>query len=299
IDTLPTGRTTINVAVLIPGMTLSTTFSGEGQDVGGNRGEVQQTLSIHGSRGGDMRRMVDGLSMQSQGTSVSPFAANRVMVQEVAADTAAGSAEQSAGGVRMNIIPREGGNTFSGTMFAGATGEKLQGDNIDQELLDRGFISTSSVKNNWEFNPGFGGPIVRDRLWFFASGRASAVNNYISGALPNLNAGNPNSFAYAPDTSFRGSRDTLWRDINGRATWQVAQKNKVSFFLDYQDRCSCFDPGALTAPEGSADFKFPAKRLVTLTYTSPVTSRVLVEAGISHKPEDWGYFHHEGVDAAD
>jgi Carboxypeptidase regulatory-like domain len=297
IDTLPTGRTMINVGVLIPGMVLSQTFSGEAQDVGGNTGEVQQTLSIHGSRGGDMRRMVDGLSMQSQGTSVSAFAANGVMVQEVAVDTAAGSAEQSAGGVRMNIIPREGGNTFSGTMFAGATGEKLQGDNIDQELLDRGFISTSSVKNNWEFNPGFGGPIVRDRLWFFASGRASAVNNYIAGAVRNLNAGNPNSFAYAPDTSFRGSRDTLWRDINGRATWQVAQKNKVSFFLDYQDRCSCYDSRALTAPEASADFKFPAKRLVTLTYTSPVTSRVLVEAGMSHKPEDWGYFTHEGAEA--
>jgi hypothetical protein len=108
IDTLPSGRTTINVAVLIPGMQLSTTFSGEGQDVGGSTGEVQQTLSIHGSRGGDMRRMVDGLSMQSQGTSVSAFAANSGMIQEVTVDTAAGSAEQSAGGVRMNIIPREG-----------------------------------------------------------------------------------------------------------------------------------------------------------------------------------------------
>src|SRR5918993_5833560 len=106
IETLPTGRTTMNVAVLIPGMQLSTTFSGEGQDVGGNTGEVQQTLTIHGSRTGDMRRMVDGLSMQSQGTSTSAFAANEGMVQELVVDSAAGSAEQSSGGVRMNIIPR-------------------------------------------------------------------------------------------------------------------------------------------------------------------------------------------------
>ncbi len=119
IDTLPTGRTTLNVAALIPGMQLSTTFSGEGQDVGGNTGEVQQTLTIHGSRGGDMRRMVDGLSMQSQGTSVSAFAANAGMVQEVVVDSAAGSAEQSAGGVRMNIIPRDGGNIFAGSFFVG------------------------------------------------------------------------------------------------------------------------------------------------------------------------------------
>ena len=82
----------------------------------GSTGEVQQTLSIHGSRGGNMRRMVDGLSMQSQGASVSAFAANSGMIQEVTVDTAAGSAEQSAGGVRMNIIPREGGNTFTGSL---------------------------------------------------------------------------------------------------------------------------------------------------------------------------------------
>ena len=216
IDTLPTGRTTINVAVLIPGIQLSTTFSGEGQDVGGSTGEVQQTLSIHGSRGGDMRRMVDGLSMQSQGTSVSAFAANSGMIQEVTVDTAAGSAEQSAGGVRMNIIPREGGNTFTGSLFVTGTNEDLQSDNIDQELRDRGLISTSSVKSNWEINPAFGGPLLRDRLWFFVSGRTSSVNNYIPGAIANLNAGNRDSFAFAADPSFQGSRDTLWRNVNGR-----------------------------------------------------------------------------------
>ena len=96
---------------------------------------MQQTLSIHKEgRGGDMRRMVDGLSMQSQGTSVSAFAANSGMIQEVTVDTVAGSAEQSAGGVRMNIIPREGGNTFSGSLFLAGTSDDLQSDNIDDEL---------------------------------------------------------------------------------------------------------------------------------------------------------------------
>ena len=296
IDTLPTGRTTINVAVLIPGMTLSTTFSGEGQDVGGNTGEVQQTLSIHGSRGGDMRRMVDGLSMQSQGTSVSAFAGNSGMIQEVTVDTSAGSAEQSAGGVRMNIIPREGGNTFSGSLFLAGTSEDFQSNNIDDELRALGLVSASSVKSNWEVNPAFGGPLLRDRLWFFASGRTAAVNNYIANSVANFNAGDRNSFAFAPDASYKGSRDTLWQNVNARVTWQMDAKNKVSLFVDAQDRCSCIDSRALTAREASADFRFPWKRLVTATYTAPVTSRVLVEAGYAHKPEDWGYFTPEGLE---
>ena len=295
IDTLPTGRTTINVAVLIPGMNLSTTFSGEGQDVGGTTGEVQQTLTIHGSRGDDMRRMVDGLSMQSQGTSVSAFAANSGMIQEVTVDTAAGSAEQSAGGVRMNIIPREGGNRFSGSFFATGTNEHLQANNVDQRLTDLKIVTPNAVKSNWEVNPAFGGPIAKDRLWFFASGRAAAVNNYISGAVQNANGAA--SFAYAPDTSFRGSRDTLWRDINARLTWQATPKNKLSLFVDTADRCSCYDSRQLTTPEASADFVFPWKNLVTITYNSPLSGKLLLEAGFSHKPEDWGYFTHEGREA--
>src|SRR5499426_2726526 len=125
IDTLPTGRTTTNLAVLIPGMVLSTTFSGESQDVGGNTGDVMQALSIHGGRGGDLRRMVDGLSMQSFGPDSSAFSPNSGMIQEVAVDVAAGSAEQSTGGVRVNIIPREGGNQFTGSFYATGTSDSL------------------------------------------------------------------------------------------------------------------------------------------------------------------------------
>jgi hypothetical protein len=122
IDALPTGRTTTNMAVLIPGMVLSTTFSGEAQDVGGNTGDVMQALSIHGGRGGDLRRMVDGLSMQSFGANSSAFAPNSGMIQEVAVDVAAGSAEQSTGGVRVNVTSRlRGGVLAQGGISTGRT----------------------------------------------------------------------------------------------------------------------------------------------------------------------------------
>ena len=294
IDTLPTGRTTTNLAVLVPGMVLSTTFSGESQDVGGNTGDVMQSVAIHGGRGADLRRMVDGLSMQSFGPDSSAFSPNSGMVQEVVVDVAAGSAEQSTGGVRINIVPRDGGNNFTGSFFASGSSARFQSDNVDQTLRDRRFISASTVRSNFEINPTFGGPIRRDRLWFFASGRVSEVNNYMAGALRNANAGNANAFSYAPDSSFRGSRDSLWRSVNGRLTWQATQKNKVSVFMDVQNRCSCIDMRALTSPEASANFEFPTKRLVTLTYTAPITSRILIDAGFAHKPEDWGYFQPKG-----
>ena len=159
IDTLPTGRTTINVAVLIPGHAAV-------DDVQRRRAGRRRVNRAKCSR---RCRFTAAAAATCAGWSMASrcsrrahrsarFAANSGMIQEVTVDTAAGSAEQSAGGVRMNIIPREGGNTFTGSLFVTGTSEDLQSDNIDQELRDRGLVSTSSVKSNWEMNPAFGGP---------------------------------------------------------------------------------------------------------------------------------------------
>ena len=118
--------------------------------------------------------------MQSFGPDSSAFSPNSGMVQEVVVDVAAGSAEQSTGGVRINIIPRDGGNNFTGSFYASGTSDRFQSDNVDQKLRDRRFISASTVRSNFEVNPTFGGPVKRDQLWFFASGRVSQVNNYMT-----------------------------------------------------------------------------------------------------------------------
>jgi hypothetical protein len=145
----------------------------------------------------------------------------------------------------------------------------------------------------------FGGPIERDKVWFFSAARWYAVNNYIAGVVGNANAANPNVWTYAPDTSFRGSRDTLWTNVNTRVTWQVTPKNKASFFVDSQTRCSCFDARTLVAPESTADYRQPRMNTFSGTYSAPLTSRVLLEAAYLQKPDDWGYFTHEGDDRVD
>ena len=299
VDALPSGRTATNVAVLIPGINLSTTFSGEGQDVGGSTGDVMQSLTIHGSRGSDQRQMLDGINLGSEtgGGGTGGFSPNMGSVQEVTVDTSAVSAEQVNGGVRVNLIPREGGNTFRGSFFATASSGKLQGSNVDDELLARGLITPNELKNNYDINPAFGGPILRDKLWFFSAARWYAVNNYIAGSVRNANAGNPNSWTYTPDASFRGSRDTSWQSYNTRITWQASPKNKLSFFWDQQYRCSCYDMRQLVSPEASVDYRQPWMEFVSLTYTAPLTNKVLIDAAYAQKPDDWGYFTHEGREA--
>jgi hypothetical protein len=65
--------------------------------------------------------MQNGLQNTDAGGYFSTLYTNPATVQEIVYDTAAGSIESHGGGVRINIIPRDGGNRFSGTLFAQVT----------------------------------------------------------------------------------------------------------------------------------------------------------------------------------
>ena len=75
--------------------------------------------------------------------------------------------------MRINIIPRDGGNTFTGTFIANYASGAMQGDNFTKELEDAGLRTPGAIRKNYDINPGFGGPIRRDRLWFYTSGAAA------------------------------------------------------------------------------------------------------------------------------
>ena len=86
-------------------------------DTGGARAMQQTYMSTHGMTTANNTVMVDGMmvnGLQGDGAIQSYF--NDAMNQEVSYQTSGIGAETSAGGVRLNMIPREGGNRFSGRL---------------------------------------------------------------------------------------------------------------------------------------------------------------------------------------
>ena len=79
----------------------------------------------------------------------------------------------------------------------------------------------------------------------------------------------------------------LW-SVNGRLTTQVNPKNKFSFYIDHQYRCICAFANATTSPEAQAFSAYPAQHLISATWTSPVTSRLLLDAAYLNRLENWG-----------
>jgi len=96
----------------------------------------------------------------------------------------------------------------------------------------------------------WGGPIRRDRLWFFGTARCQG-NRKTAPSFFNANANNPSQWSYVKSTE-QAIDDGTWKNFNARLTLQASPRNKLNFFWDEQQLCtSCLGSvnSATTAPE--------------------------------------------------
>ncbi|HMF95520.1 MAG TPA: carboxypeptidase regulatory-like domain-containing protein [Vicinamibacterales bacterium] len=233
VDVQNAQRTTVLTRQLLDAVPVPRMYQAEGalavgtrvsdQNVGGARAAVNPRLTAHMSVTKDTTIDVDGMKMNTLvGGGDSQPDHNDGMSQEVTVQTAALGAEVSAGGPHLNLVPREGGNTLTGATYVGYTGNPMQSDNLSQDLIDRGLRRPDSVDTIFDVNLSLGGPILRDRLWFFGSHRSVGNDNIVA-----------NSFY--PDGS-PGIYDQVVRNYTLRLTWQVNQRNKLTMYDDYQTK---------------------------------------------------------------
>ena len=291
IAAIPSSRTPFTVGVLIPGVRKGA-FTG--QDVGGSVVQEVASLEANGGRTADQRMMVNGVALSSMiaggwGGGAVP---NATGTAEFAIDVSGVDAQAATGGVRINFIPRDGGNRFSGTLVGSFANESFASDNYTgSDVQSRGLTAPNKIKGNGDFNPGFGGPIKRDSVWFFLSGRYLYADNYVAGMFHNENANRLDRFDYV-----RSSRQAVVHQeqqiAQGRLTWQANPKNKLGVTADFESFCACTtNTSSTTAPEAGVDRRFPLQRFVTADWNSPVSNRLLLEASAIHRVERWGGMH--------
>jgi hypothetical protein len=281
LDTIPTAKSIVNLAALVPGMVVIGT-SGPGQDVGGSAGENFQGLTIHGGRRNDQQTLFDGMSVamvQALGGSVTPTALGDGSIEQTILEVSGHSAEFETGGVVANMLPKQGGNAFHGTVFGNFANEKTQSNNYSADLKARGLSAPNPVEQISDFNPSFGGPIRKDKLWFFGAYRDWRIINYTNPntRAPNLNA---TGWTYVPDLTQRPDQGQLTTDVIGRATWQLTAKQKLALTYDYNNKSEDHGTGGTVADEANYLQRFRTN-IVQTTWNSPMTNRLLLEAGLS------------------
>ena len=291
IDALPTSRSYLTLARLIPAAV------GGGDDVGGSN--LQRTggsVTVHGSRSQDQRVTLNGVNTMTlqAGGHLGGQGPDFGAAAEVTIDHTGVSADLPTGGIRINLIPRDGGNTWANSSFFSFTNENLQGTNFDAELQAAGLRAPSAIQKNFDFNTSFGGPIVQDKLWYWASYRRNHVNNYAP-IFDNLNAYNPDVWTYAPSTNQSLNTGREYK-TSLRLTWQATPRNKFAGTYKYDAWCGCpEDIIANRTKEAVRDGRFPRLVQEHGEWTSPVSNNLLLEAVGMHLFERWGAMHNEGA----
>ncbi len=201
----------------------------------GNAAGVAGTanVSVYGSLGSENVYLVDGLNTTDPVTATFGTNFNFDAIQEVSFLTGGYEAEfgQATGGI-VNLVTKSGGNEFSGTFDVRYRDSSFyeSGDHFDPDVNDSKFQ---------DFSATLGGPLVRDRVWFFVS--AENVLSKSTPAYSNVGDFQPGTRAYEG-----------WNYI-GKLTWQMTD-NLRGIFKVSGDPATIdnVDTGPYTSPEADA-----------------------------------------------
>ena len=314
VDTQTTRRETVLDAETINSLPVTRNYSGllyatPNLDVqpGVNANDLMPSMALFSAHGGNStegRVFVNGVSVNGPfgANSVTQFAFDVSNAQEMQVLVSGGLGESETGGPVANIVPRSGGNTFSGSAFYSGTSSTFQGSNIDAGLRAKGIQDPPTVRRNWDSNVGIGGPIKRDRLWFFGNVRSVGLAQVVAaGIKPNKAMGDATQWLYVPDSSIEVRSVESKLDGTGRVTAQLTGRDRISYSTEIQDRCfgssltvggaGCRQRGdnwvsgvalpTTTSPEAGPGYMDWPTTLNQATYTNPISNRHLIDATIS------------------
>jgi hypothetical protein len=295
ISAIPTSRNINGIQNLIPGMSAAGGVGviGNSNTDSGNIGGTMQggAAYIHGGRPSDSRVYADGINMgwaggPGGGGNMPQVAAS----QEVVLTIAGGLADAETAGVVVNVIPRDGANTFSGQFNFSGSNDSLQGSNYTERLKAKGLRSPSELISVYDVNPMSGGRIIQDRLWFYSTYRQTGGKSTVPGMFWNKNAGDPTKWIVDFDRSKPAFTNRVERQATMRLTWQATPRNKFNGqwseqYLDtnYGRGGGAETAGVLTTPEATPRSYYIPSRQPNATWSSPISGKLLAEAG-------WGMY---------
>ncbi|MGE0705041.1 MAG: carboxypeptidase regulatory-like domain-containing protein [Vicinamibacterales bacterium] len=291
LDSIPTSRTGQGTGAVIVGIRLNR------PDVGGTSATENVRMASHGSSatGGDVNAQIDGISINAQDDGGIQAYYNEAMIQETTFQTSSISAESTLGGVRMNMIPREGGNAFNGVAYISGTHPSWQSNNITQELIDRGLPTPNAIAHVSDMTVSEGGPIIRNKIWFYLSARSVRLDEIVAGNFY-MPDGVPATHIQ-PTSGRPGIADQFVRSASGRLTYQVVPSSKISLYYDRAFKHKGHSPAAGVDPLATSHRNWRTHNYFTAyaKLTSALSNRVLLESGYSIVSENRGITDQPGV----
>jgi hypothetical protein len=275
IDSLPTTRNVMSVGILVPGIRFGT------PDIGGSRAMEQPAMRMHGVNQRETVQMVDGMPVNSNEDCVCMGYLDDALQSEVSVTTSALPPDNAGGGIRVNSIPKDGGNIFSGNVFLGGTNGNWQSLNVDDYLRSRNIQSANGIQHIENFNGANGGPILRDKLWYIASARYQSTNETVANV--------PRVFTAPNGDQIEGILDQFVNDVALRLTGQMSSQHKLSGFMQriWKRKGKDFTFGQDPRASTQRDPNHAHYAIGEVKWTSTLSNRLLFEGGYSTSYQHW------------
>ena len=265
---VPTSRTIFGATTVLPGMVMGR------QDPGGLTAATSTGMVAHGQTRYNLNYY--GVTADTPQDYGSMYYMDYGSAQEISVDTAAMGAEiGGGGGANINIVPKSGGNTVKGELLYSTTGrgvwENFSGSNVTPGLRAQG-IKDPSLQKLRDVNGNAGGPIMKDRLWWFGS-----IRNYST--VENV-AGFPIPF------------ESNLRNYTASGKYKINRTNNLSAFWTYNKKVQPNRNAGVAQPDpiNTLNQQSP-KNLFNGNWTSVLSQNTLLEVSSSyfhmHWPSDW------------
>ncbi len=209
IMSLPTARNPWVIMALVPGMLI------DREDVGGNEGGQQSSYYGHGSTEDDNTWNVDGANItDNSALGAAPCYVNMASYEEVQINYGSNDIKSQTGGVQVNLVSRRGGNRVSGMFYLDAEDKNWQADNVPADLRAVGYTA-AGVNKVYLYGANVGGPLIRDRLWFFGSWGIQDIDKL----------------------TLSGASDKTWLQSGyARFDLQLTNSTRINGFLEYDSK---------------------------------------------------------------
>jgi hypothetical protein len=262
IKSLPNARDIWALIAVAPGTTMGSF------DVGGSRAGTQTGYSAYG-RGDQVRVQVDGANSTEDTGGTGYF--NYGAFEEVSIGTDSNDASMPTPGVQINAVVKSGGNQFRGDLYLDLMTSEMQGTNVTDELRRKGLGEGDRITKYYDPNIGVGGPIKRDKFWYFVSVRDQRSGRTVGG----FPADNPAPLDFL----------TKLENFSHKLTYQLNQNNKLSEFFEIRRKLQPLRDASSTRYEDAVYKQESMSSYGTVEWSSVATRAFFFNTRFS----TWGY----------
>ena len=199
----------------------------------------------------------------------------------------------------MNIVPKDGGNRFSGSFFSAWTDKAWQGDNLSDEIVARGLAQRRRRRPDLRLQPAVGGPIKRDKLWFFASGRMWSVDAPVPTSSWRRRArrtARHRQCRSGASSARPGSTTRASRARSCASPGRFSSKHKFAVYYDEINKARGHGMNAGDDHDTASQiWTSPRYNSAAAKYTGTWSNQLLAEAGYSFNYEEYVITNQDGV----